>query len=107
MDVSCDQRVQPALCPERIRDALVGGQDSGTRDRPVGDATQAQIIEVDRLMGTVEAPHPDVHDAGPQGGAVVPGHRHPWVQLLQGRRRELGHRSASIVGVHERKRKPT
>jgi hypothetical protein len=60
-----DQRVQPILAVQHLVQSPVVRQDADAAHPPVGrDPGTQQRVDVHRLVGTVEAAHPEVHDAG-------------------------------------------
>src|SRR5665648_1065003 len=67
--------VQVVLGAQGVGHRAVLRQHADAADGPVvRDSLRHQVVEVDRLVGAVEAAHPDVHDSRRQAGSVVPGH---------------------------------
>ena len=60
----------------------------------------AEIVEVDRLVGSVEATHADMDDSATESPAVVLRDRDTWIEPAEAPRRELLMAPAAFVTSH-------
>ena len=65
------------------------------------------VVEIDRLMGSVEAADTDVHDADAERAAVIPGDQDPRIKLAEGLCGKLDATLGFVLACHVHHPTPT